>query len=139
MQVADLKTGQIITARFSDSPPGNRGPHGIGWTPDQAEAWETGGEGDPHVYVWNMLNPMIPLLKQRLTLRSGHRGHWVTFDIRGSYGYVAPENSDDKTEIFSVPMHASVGLIEASEEILEVDFTNGRISRMGDQFGIGRH
>jgi outer membrane protein assembly factor BamB len=138
MQVADLKTGQIITARFSDHPPGNRSPHGIGWTPDQTEAWETGGEGDPHIYVWDMLNPLTPLLKQRLTLQSGHRGHWVTFDIRGSYGYVSPESSDDGTEIFSVPTHASVGMIEASEEILEIDFANGQISRMGDQFGIGR-
>ena len=104
MQVADLKTGQIITATIPDHPPGNAGLlHGIGWTPDQREVWQSGPGHDPHVYVWDMTRPMAPVLKARLALRSGHGSHWLTFDIRGEYGYVAPEkNSDDGTEIFSV-------------------------------------
>ena len=85
-------------------------------------------------YDW----PMAPVLKSRLTLRSGHGSHWLTFDIRGEYGYVAPEkNSDDGTEIFSVATHTSIGVIGASEDMLEVDFANGRISQVGDQYGIG--
>jgi hypothetical protein len=36
MQVANLKTGEIITASLPDHPPGDPGLlHGIGWTPDQ--------------------------------------------------------------------------------------------------------
>jgi hypothetical protein len=31
-----------------------------------------------------------------------------------------------------------VGLIGSSEDMIEIDFTNGKISRVGDQFGIGR-
>lgn len=138
MQVADLKTGKIITASIRDHPPGRYVAHGIGWTPNQMEVWETGGEHDPHVYVWNMLHPMAPVLQQRLTLRSGHPGHWITFDIKGDYGYVGPGIEGDGTEIFSVLTHTSVGVIEASEDMLEVDILNGRISEMGDQFGIGR-
>jgi len=34
--------------------------------------------------------------------------------------------------------HASGGVIGSSEDMLEVDFAGGRISRMGDQYGIGR-
>lgn len=138
MQVGDLKTGEIITARIRDHPPGRYVAHGIGWTPDQTEVWETGGEHDPHIYVWNMHDPMAPVLKQRLTLRSGHSGHWVTFDIKGDYAYVGPGSGGGGTEIFSVPTHTSVGVIEASEEMLEIDTVNGRISQIGDQFGIGR-
>ena len=42
MQVANLKTGQIITANLPDHPPGDPGLlHGIGWTPDQKEVWES--------------------------------------------------------------------------------------------------
>ncbi len=140
MQVADLKTGEIITASVPYHPLGNPGlAHGIGWTPDQTEVWESGPADDPHVYVWDMRRPMAPVLKQTLPLRSGHGSHWLTFDVRGEYGYVAPEkNSNDQTEIFDVHSHTSVGVIGASEDMLEVDLANGKISQMGDQFGIGR-
>lgn len=138
MQIGDLKTGQIVTAKIPDAPPGRYVGHGIGWIPDQTEVWEVGGDNDPHVYVWDMRDPMAPVLKQRLTLRSGRRGHWVTFDIKGDYGYVAPGTRGGETEIFGVPTHSSVGAIPASEELLEIDMSNGRITRIGDQFGIGR-
>ena len=91
MQVANLRSGQIITAGLPDHSSGDPGlMHGIGWTPDQTEVWESGSGIEPHVYIWDMRNPMEPVLKDRLTLRSGHGAHWVTFDINGDYAYVAP-------------------------------------------------
>ncbi|HEX4172656.1 MAG TPA: hypothetical protein VHY82_09275 [Acetobacteraceae bacterium] len=140
MQVADLKTGRIITASLPEHPPGDPGlMHGIGWTPDQTEVWQSGGVGDPHVYVWNMLNPMAPALMAALPLRSRHGSHWVTFSIKGDFAYVAPEkSSSDGTEVFAVASHSAVGLIGASEDMLEVDFSDGRITQLGDQYGIGR-
>jgi hypothetical protein len=140
MQVADLKTGRITTVDIPDHPPGPAGlPHGIGWTPDQSEVWQNGGKNDPHVYVWDMRDPMAPVLKERLQLPGGQVSHWLTFSIEGDYGYVAPvKNSDGKTEIFSVRTHRPVGTIGGSEDMLEIDFANGKISRVGDQYGIGR-
>jgi hypothetical protein len=140
MQVADREAGTIITATLPDEPPANFGLlHGIGWTPDQREVWQTSAWNDPHVYVWNMRNPLAPVLQQRLDLRSGHGSHWLTFTIGGDFAYVAPyKDSEDPTEIFDVRTHASVGVIEASEDMLEIDFAGGRVSRVGDQFGIGR-
>ncbi len=140
MQVANLKTGHIVTADIPDHPPGDPGLlHGIGWTPDESEVWQSGAWDDPHVYVWEMRNPIAPVLKHRLTLRSGRGSHWLTFDLRGDYGYVAPnKNSADGTEIFDVRSHASLGVIGSSEDLLEIDFVNGKISQVGDQYGIGR-
>ena len=140
MQVANLKTGQIITASLPDHPPGDAGLlHGIGWTPDQSEVWESSSWSDPHVYVWVMDNPMAPLLKQTLTLRSGRGSHWLTFDIKGDYAYVAPgKNSSDGTEIFDARSHTSLGFIGSSEDMIAIEFVDGKISRIGDQFGIGR-
>jgi hypothetical protein len=140
MQVANLKTGQIITASILNHPPGDvRLLHGIGWTPDQTEVWQNSAGSDPHVYVWDMHNPVAPVLKERLTLRSGRGSHWLTFDIKGDYGYVAPnKNSADGTEIFNARSHTSVGVIGSSEDMLEIDFTNGKINQIGDQYGIGR-
>jgi hypothetical protein len=140
MQVADLKTGRIVTATIPDHPPGDPGLlHGIGWTPDQTEVWQNGSWNDPHVYVWEMRDPMAPVLKARMTLRSNRGSHWLTFDLRGDYAYVAPDkNGADGTEIFDPRTHASVGVIGASEDMLELDFTNGKITQAGDQYGIGR-
>ena len=140
MQVADLKTGQTITAIIPDHPPGDPGLlHGIGWTPDETEAWQNGSRSDPHVYIWDMRNPMTPVFKARLTLRSDRGSHWLTFDIKGDYAYIAPsKNSDDKTEVFDARTHVSVGVIGSSEDMLEIDFTDGKTSRVGDQYGIGR-
>jgi hypothetical protein len=140
MQVANLKTGQIVTASLPDHPLGSPGLlHGIGWSPDQSEVWENSRWNDPHVYVWAMDNPMAPVLKQTLTLQNGQGSHWLTFDIKGNYAYVAPnKNSNAGTEIFNARTHTSLGLIGASEDMIAIEFVDGKISRIGDQFGIGR-
>jgi hypothetical protein len=140
MQVADVKTGQIVSANLPQHPAGEPGLlHGIGWTPDESEVWESSGYGDPRIYVWSMLDPMAPKFKEQLSLRSQRGSHWLTFDLKGDYAYVAPTKSSDVgTEIFDAHTHASVGSIGSSEDMIEIDFTNGKISRVGDQYGIGR-
>jgi len=116
MQVANLKTGQIITASLPDHPPGDAGLlHGIGWTPDQSEVWESSRSNDPHVYVWAIDDPMAPVLKQTLTLKSS-----------------------DGTEIFNARTHTSLGRIDSTEDVIEIEFVDGKVSRVGDQYGIGR-
>jgi hypothetical protein len=139
MQVADIKTGQIASAHIPDHPNEEPGLHGIGWTPDESEVWESSSDSDPHIYVWSMLDAMVPKLKERLSLKSQRGAHWLTFNLNGDYAYVAPaKNSDDGTELFNARTHTSVGLIGSSEDMIEIDFTNGKISRVGDQYGIGR-
>jgi len=140
MQVADIKTGQIVSANIPDHPAGEPGLlHGIGWTPDESEVWQSSSHSDPHIYVWSMLDPMAPKLKEKLRLTSQRGSHWLTFDLNGDYAYVAPnKNSDDGTEIFNVRTHTSVGLIGSSEDMIEIDLTDGKISRVGNQYGIGR-
>ena len=138
MQVADIKTGRIVSATIPDHPTGEPGLlHGIGWTPDESEIWES--SNDSHIYVWSMLDPMAPRFNEQLSLRSQRGTHWVTFDLKGDYAYVAPsKSSDDGTEIFNVRTHTSVGLIGSSEDVIEIDFADGQINRVGDQYGIGR-
>jgi hypothetical protein len=140
MQVADIKTGQIISANIPDHPAGEPGfLHGIGWTPDENEVWQSSSKSDPHVYVWSMFDPMAPKVKDRLSLKSKRGSHWLTFDLKGDYAYVAPnKNSNDWTEIFNARTRMSVGLIGSSEDMIEIDFTDGKVSRVGDQYGIGR-
>jgi hypothetical protein len=140
MQVADLTSGRIVTADLADHPAGEPGLlHGIGWTPDEREVWQSSRADDPHIFVWNMRDQMAPILAERISMKSRQGSHWVTFDIEGSYAYVAPnKSSDDATEIFDVHTHKSVGLIGSSEDMIEIDFTDGNVNRVGDQYGIGR-
>jgi 6-phosphogluconolactonase (cycloisomerase 2 family) len=140
MQVADIKTGQIISASVADHPPGEPGLlHGIGWTPDESEVWESSSRSDPHIYIWSMLDPMAPKFKEQLSLRSPQGSQWLTFDLKGDYAYVTPNiNSGDGTEIFNARTRRPVGLIGSSKAMIEIDFMDGKISRAGDQYGIGR-
>jgi hypothetical protein len=139
MQVADIKTGQIVSANIPDHPGGEAWLHGIGWAPDESEVWQSSNRSDPHIYVWSMLDPMAPKLKDRLNLKSKRGAYWLTFDLNGDYAYISPnKNSNDETEIFNARTHASVGLIDSSEDMIEIDFTDGKIIRVGDQYGIGR-
>jgi hypothetical protein len=140
MQVADIKTGQLVSANIPDHPAGEPALlHGIGWTPDESEVWQSSSYSNPHIYVWSMLAPMAPKLKEQLSLRSKHGPHWLTFDLKGEYAYIAPwKNSDDGTEIFNTQTHRSVGSIGSSEDMIEIDFADGVITRTGDQYGIGR-
>jgi hypothetical protein len=140
MQVADIKTGQIVSATIPDHPREETElMHGIGWTPDEREVWENGDYNDPHVYIWDMLDSMVPKFKERLSLKGVHGGHWLTFDLKGDYAYIAPEkNSENGTEIFDARTHKSVGSIDSSDDMVEIDFKDGAIIRTGDQYGIGR-
>ena len=140
MQVADIKSSQIVSAEIPDHPAGDPGLlHGIGWSPDESEVWESGSYSDPHTYIWSMLDPMAPKLKEKLSLRSQRGSHWLTFDQKGDYAYIAPEkNSEDGTEIFDARTHKSVGSIGSSEDMVEIDFTGGVITGTSDQYGIGR-
>ena len=128
------KLAQIVSANIPDHPAGEPWLHGIGWAPDESEVWQVSSSSDPHIYVWSMLDPMAPKLKDRLSLKSERGAYWLTFDLKGDYAYV----SHDETEIFNARTRTSVGLIGSSADMLEIDFMDGKVSRVGDQYGIGR-
>jgi hypothetical protein len=140
MQVAELKSGRIVTANLAEHPAGEPELlHGIGWTPDEREVWQSSSADDPHIYVWSMRDPMAPVLAERVSMKSRRGAHWLTFDIEGDYVYVAPnKTSDDATEIFDAHTHKSLGLIGSSEDMIEIDFADGKVTRVGDQYGVGR-
>jgi hypothetical protein len=140
MQVAELKSGRIVTASLAEHPRGEPGLlHGIGWAPDEREVWQSSSADDPHVYVWSMRDPMAPILAERVSMKSRRGAHWITFDIEGNYAYVAPnKSSDDPTEIFDAHTHRSLGVIGSTEDMIEIDFADSNVSRVGDQYGVGR-
>jgi hypothetical protein len=101
--------------------------------------WEAGGQNNPHLYAWDMTNPMAPVLSRTIDLKAVTGSHWINFSIAGDYVYACPyAGTSDPVQVFDAHTYKAVTTIAASQELLEIDFANGQIVRVGDQFGIGR-
>jgi hypothetical protein len=131
-QLADVELGGVT--EFIPFASG-QGGHGIAWTPDESEVWVNDG-GMPEVHVFDM-NASSP---QELRLVAvSHVPHWITFSIDGRFAYVAGrKGSEDVTDVIDVPTYQRVSNLGPSEDLLEVDFADGSLVAVGNQFGIGR-
>jgi hypothetical protein len=49
-----------------------------------------------------------------------------------------PISNSEEPSLTSSHTHTSTGVIGASEDMLEIDFVDGTIHQIGDQYGIGR-
>ena len=89
----------------------------------------------PEVHVFDMLAsppelPPVPV---------SNVSHWLTFSIDGRFAYVAGrKGSGDRTDVIDAASYQRVGSIGPSEDLLEVDFRDGSVVAVGNQFGIGR-
>ena len=131
-QLADVELGGVT--EFIPFASG-QGGHGIAWTPDESEVWVNDG-GMPEVHVFDM--NASPPQELRLVAVS-HVPHWITFSIDGRFAYVAGrKGSEDVTDVIDVPTYQRVSNLGPSEDLLEVDFADGSLVAVGNQFGIGR-
>jgi hypothetical protein len=116
--------------------------HGIAWKPDQTQVWQA-DRTNKDIVIWNMANPMKPT-GSYLPLYSGSNGsHWISFSIRGDYAYVSPTKLappwNGSVEVFKTgTTNTEAALLEASDDLLEIDFTGAVVTAVGNQFGIGR-
>jgi len=132
LHLADVAFGGVIEVIPFAS---GQGGHGIAWTPDEREVWvNDGGMPDVHVFDMNASPPQ----ELRLVAVS-HVPHWITFSIDGRFAYVAGrKGSEDVTDVIDVPTYQRVSSLGPSEDLLEVDFADGTLVAVGNQFGIGR-
>ncbi len=93
MQVAELKSGRIITANCGASARRARAA-GRDWVnARRARGVAEQQRGRSAHYVWGMRDPMSPVLVERISMKSRRGAHWLTFNIGGNYAYVAPNKS----------------------------------------------
>ncbi len=132
LHLADVAFGGVIEVIPFAS---GQGGHGIAWTPDEREVWvNDGGMPDVHVFDMNASPPQ----ELRLVAVS-HVPHWITFNIDGRFAYVAGrKGSEDVTDVIDAPTYQRVSTLGPSEDLLEVDFADGSLVAVGNQFGIGR-
>lgn len=134
-EVGKIATGRVVATVPFASPNGSSG-HGIAWTPNEREVWVNDGR-DPLVHVYEMTT--MPPRQIRRVAVSNPSPHWITFSIDGRFAYVAGrKGTGDPTDIIDTATYERLGTLSPSEDLLEVDFSRHLVTRVGNQFGVGR-
>ena len=116
--VVDLKAGKVLHRVIAGSEPILHRTHGAGLTPDATK--------------------MPPQPKGHVDLSIAGHG-WVTFSLDGKYAYShAPDIFDAKTKKHLGTFKDEQGNPFASSKFIEVHFQNGKVTGMGNEFGLGR-
>jgi hypothetical protein len=143
-EVADVTTGQVVARvqAMDVNNPGGGGMllnHGIALKPDETELW-LASKFSPSLFIFDT-TVMPPKQVKRLTVGGGYGNiHWITFSLDGSYLYPAPDqNSAIPVQVYDTKTYQPTGATLAySEDMFEVDFADGKVVAVGNQYGIGR-
>ena len=93
-----------------------------------------GANSHVHIFDVTTLPP-----KQTVSIRLREQPGWVTFSMDGKYAYPSTgEVVDTKTKKIIATLMDEQGREVHSEKVVEVVFTDGELSAVGDQFGLGR-
>jgi hypothetical protein len=140
-EVGDIRTGKMLhrvaVPGFDQGPVKRHGcpSHGIGLTPDETELWVADGANSRvHIFDATVMPP-----RKVASIGVRDQPGWITFSLDGKYAYPSTgEVIETKTRHILTVLQDEKGGTVQSEKVVEVVFENGKPSRNGDQFGIGR-
>ena len=142
-EMADVATGQVVARvqAMDTNNPGGGGMllnHGIALKPDETELW-LGSKYSPSLFIFDA-TVMPPKQVKRLSVAGYGYVHWITFTIDGSYVYPAPDQkSAIPVQVYDAKTYQPTGATLAhSEDMFEVDFADGKVVAVGNQYGVGR-
>jgi hypothetical protein len=108
--------------------------HGIGLTPDEKEVWVCDGY-NMRMHVFSAVKPF----QQLTTIPLQDMPGWVTFSMDGKYAYPSSgEVIDVKTRKTLPTLQDEFNNSVASEKMVEINFSGNKVTKAGNQFGIGR-
>src|SRR5262245_34187295 len=134
--VVNLKTGEIPHRVLAgDAPIAHRTP-GAGLTPDEPELWISDQVGKK-LFIFDATK-MPPAPKGDVGLSQGGHG-WVCFSLDGRYAWShAPDVYDAKKKQLAAVLKDESGKPVSSSKFIEVHIRDGKVIRMGNEFGLGR-
>jgi DNA-binding beta-propeller fold protein YncE len=136
VDVVDLKAGKVLHRVTAGNEPIRHRTHGAGLTPDETELWISDQEGKK-LFIFDATK-MPPQPKGHVELSIAGHG-WATFSLDGKYAYShAPDIFDAKTKKHLGTFKDEQGNPFASSKFIEVHFRNGKVTQMGNEFGLGR-
>ena len=140
-EIADLRTGAIISHVEVPGVTPGRSPthgipsHGIAMTQDETEIW-LADNANNQLRIFDA-TVMPPRFKTSVKVRD--EPGWITFGIDGRLAYPSTGDVVDvKTKQIVATLQDENGDNAESEKMVEVDFTGGKPSVAGDQFGKGK-
>src|SRR6185295_575413 len=130
------KLHQVVVKGYEKGPVDRHGcpSHGVGLTPDETELWLSDG----HNRVMHVFDNTVMPPKQMTSLKVRDQPGWITFSIDGRHAYPSTgEVFDVKTKKLLHSLSDETGRQIGSEKLLEVVMDGNRVTRVGDQIGIG--
>jgi DNA-binding beta-propeller fold protein YncE len=146
--IADVKSGQIIhkvevqgfgwPEKWNVTPrpriPHGCPSHGIALTPDEKELWVVDGINN-YIHIFD--NTKMPP-RQIESIKTTAGPYWITVGLDGKLAYVSSGDIIDmKTRKIVGQMKDEYGRTMNSEKLLDMVFTNGKLTRVANQFGNG--
>ncbi len=130
LERVEVKGGGVGTPTRHGTP-----SHGVGMTPDEREIWVCDSVGRA-VHIFDMTGAH-PRQVDSVALRE--EPGWITSSVDGHFAYPSTGDVIDTANRKVVTqLQDEKGRPVESEKLLEIDFRDGKVSRTGDQFGIGR-
>ncbi|HEV2968636.1 MAG TPA: hypothetical protein VGY55_01530 [Pirellulales bacterium] len=127
VEVKDIKTGQPLRHGTPS--------HGIGMTPNEREIWVCDSVGHA-LHIFDMIE-VPPREVASVSVRD--EPGWVTFSLDGHFAYPSTGDViDTASRKVVAQLQDETGRPVQSEKLLEIDFRDAQVLKVGDQFGIGR-
>ncbi|MBN8249910.1 MAG: hypothetical protein J0L84_21020, partial [Verrucomicrobia bacterium] len=140
-EVGDLRTFQplhrVVVTGFQKGPVKRHAcpSHGIGLTPDEREVWLTDAANERMHVFDNTVEPPCQVASIPVRDQPG----WITFSLDGRHAWPSTGDVIDvATRRIVATLADETGAPVQSEKMVEVQFENGSVLRVGDQFGVGR-
>ena len=139
-EVGDLARGKLLhrveVSGFKQGPVKRHGcpSHGIGLTPDEKELWVCDAANRRlHVFDATVMPP-----KPTTSIEVRDEPGWISFGLDGRLAYPSTGDVVDiATHKIVAQLTDEQGRSVGSEKLLEIDFTDGKPVRAGNQFGVG--
>jgi hypothetical protein len=136
VDIADLESGKVVHRVMAANGTLNRRTHGAALTPDERELWLS-DQGGNRLYVFDA-TVMPPVEKAHVDLTAGGHG-WITFSLDGRFAWChTADVIDAKTRQIVATLRDESGEPVSSSKYFEAVFQDGKLTRVGDQFGVGR-
>lgn len=134
--VIDLRKGKVLHRVLAGDEPIPNRTHGAALTPDETELWISDQVGQK-LFIYDATE-MPPTPKGHVELSRGGHG-WVTFSLDGRYAWThTPDVFDVKTKKLIATLKDEKGNPVSSSKFIEVHMRDGKVVRMGNEFGLGR-
>lgn len=134
--VVDLTAGKAIHRIFAGEEKIPHRTHGVGLTPDESEIWISDQRGKK-LFIFDATT-MPPAPKGHVELSQGGHG-WVAFSLDGKYAWShTPDVFDVKTKELVATLRDETGEPVSGSKFVEVHMKDGKLVRIGHEFGLGR-